>query len=71
MTEVHLTRRKLEVLRGIAEGHTTKAIAIDLGVSPKTVEYHRSRLYKILNRHDTAMLVRYAVKIGMIPKDRL
>ena len=68
---VYLNERQLEVLKGTAEGHNTKTIAANLGISPKTVEHHRAKLCAALKRYDTAMLVRYAIKIGMIPQDKL
>ncbi len=61
-----LTPREREVLQLVAEGKTTKEIAQALGVSVKTAESHRSRLMEKLDIHDTAGLVRYAVRRGLI-----
>jgi DNA-binding NarL/FixJ family response regulator len=61
-----LTPRQGEVLRMIAEGFTTKAIAHNLNISVKTVETHRSTLMERLNIHDVAGLVRYAIKMGLV-----
>ena len=61
-----LTPRQREILQLIAEGKSTKQIALDLSISVKTVETHRSLLMKRLNVHDVASLVRYAVKIGLV-----
>jgi DNA-binding NarL/FixJ family response regulator len=61
-----LTPRQLQVLRLIAEGKTTKAIARLLGVSVKTVETHRAQLMDRLDIHDVAGLVRHAIRIGLI-----
>jgi len=61
-----LTERQREILRLIAEGQNTKQIAELLGVSPKTVEYHRMKLMAGLNLHDITGLVRFAVKVGLI-----
>jgi len=61
-----LSRREREVLQLIAEGKTTKEIAGLLGVSVKTAESHRSRIMDKLNIHETAGLVRYAIRRGMI-----
>ncbi len=61
-----LTDREREVLRLVAEGKTTKQIAALLGVSVKTAESHRTRLMDKLDIHDTASLVRYAVRRGVI-----
>ncbi len=64
--EDRLTPRQRDVLRGIAEGQTTKAIARSLGVSAKTVETHRRMLMDRLGIHDVPGLVRYAVRIGLV-----
>lgn len=61
-----LTARERQVLQLIAEGKSTKEIASILGVSVKTAESHRSRLMQKLDIHETASLVRYAVKHGLI-----
>jgi len=64
-----LSPRQREVLRLIAEGLTTKAIAGRLDISTKTVETHRSMLMGRLNIHDVAGLVRYALRIGLVGPD--
>jgi DNA-binding NarL/FixJ family response regulator len=61
-----LTERQREILQLIAEGQTTKAIALILKVSPKTVEYHRAKLMERLGIHDIPGLVRFALRMGMI-----
>jgi two-component system, NarL family, response regulator NreC len=61
-----LTARERQVLQLIAEGKSTKEIAVVLGVSVKTAESHRSRLMQKLDIHETASLVRYAVKRGLV-----
>ena len=61
-----LTRREREVLQLVAEGKTTKAIARVLGISAKTAESHRTRIMGKLNIHDTASLVRYTIRRGLI-----
>ncbi len=61
-----LTPRQRQVLRLIAEGKTTKAIARILGVSVKTIETHRTQLMDRLDIHDVAGLVRHAIRIGLI-----
>jgi two-component system response regulator NreC len=60
-----LTSREREVLQLIAEGETTKEIAWRLGLSAKTVESHRIRLMHKLDIHETATLVRYAIRRGL------
>lgn len=64
-----LTPRQKEVLARIAEGQSTKDIALALEISIKTVETHRAQLMERLNIHNVAGLVRYAVKAGVVLKD--
>jgi DNA-binding NarL/FixJ family response regulator len=61
-----LTPRQREILRLIAEGYTTQAIAQKLDISIKTVETHRTQLMERLDIHDIAGLVRYAIRIGLV-----
>lgn len=61
-----LTGREREVLRMIAEGNTTRRIASELRLSPKTIESHRNRLMQKLNLHGTAALTRYAIRRHLI-----
>jgi len=63
---VTLSPREREVLKLIASGLSGKAIARELGISPKTVETHRVRLMTKLNLHSVAELVRYAVQTGFL-----
>ena len=65
-TSKGLTPRQREVLQLIAEGNSTKRIALHLKISVKTVETHRMLLTDRLDIHDTAGLVRYAIKVGLI-----
>jgi DNA-binding NarL/FixJ family response regulator len=60
-----LTSREREVLQLIAEGQTTKEIAWRLELSVKTVESHRIKLMRKLDIHETATLVRYAIRRGL------
>ena len=60
-----LTSREREIVQHIAEGQTTKEIAAALGLSVKTVESHRSSLMRKLDIHETATLVRYAIRRGL------
>jgi len=62
----HLTPRERQVLQLVGEGKSTKQIAEVLQISVKTAEFHRGRLMKKLNVHDTANLVRYAIREGWI-----
>jgi DNA-binding NarL/FixJ family response regulator len=66
-SEPILTPRQREVLQMIAEGKSTKEIARILNISVKTVETHRTQLMDRLDIHETAGLVRYAMRAGLIP----
>jgi two-component system, NarL family, response regulator NreC len=61
-----LSAREREVLQLVAEGHTTKEVATVLGISVKTAESHRTNIMEKLDIHDTAGLVRYAIRRGVI-----
>ncbi|MES1210870.1 MAG: response regulator transcription factor [Acidobacteriota bacterium] len=61
-----LTPREREVFHLVAEGRTTKEIARSLGVSVKTADNHRYRLMEKLGFHNTAELVRYAARRGLL-----
>jgi DNA-binding NarL/FixJ family response regulator len=60
-----LTSREREIVQRIAEGQTTKEIAAHLKLSVKTVESHRINLMRKLDIHETASLVRYAIRRGL------
>jgi two-component system response regulator NreC len=61
-----LTPREGQVLQLIAEGKSTKDVASLLGISVKTAESHRTRLMQKLDIHETASLVLYAVRNGIV-----
>jgi two-component system response regulator NreC len=61
-----LTLRERQVLQLVAEGKSTKEIAAVLGVKVKAAEAYRTRIMAKLNIHDTAGLVRYAIRRGLI-----
>jgi len=61
-----LTPRERQVLQLVAEGKTTKEAAATLQISVKTAETHRTRIMEKLNVHETAGLVRYAIRRGII-----
>jgi DNA-binding NarL/FixJ family response regulator len=61
-----LTPRELEVLKLIAEGHTSKDIATMLVISIKTVDQHRTNMLDKLGMHDRVDLTRYAIRRGLI-----
>lgn len=61
-----LTERQIEILKLIAQGRASKEIAFELGLSPKTVDVHRSRIMERLQLGDIASLTLYAVRKGLI-----
>jgi PAS domain S-box-containing protein len=61
-----LTERERQVLVLIADGHSTKEAAATLGISYKTADSHRSRILEKLGVHETASMVRYAIRAGLI-----
>lgn len=61
-----LTSRERQVLQLIGEGHSTKEIASLLQISVKTADTHRTKLMQKLDIHQTAGLVRYAIRRGLI-----
>ena len=65
-TRDRLTARERQVLQLIAEGKSTKELATILGISVKTAESHRTRLMQKLDIHETATLVLYAVRRGIV-----
>jgi DNA-binding NarL/FixJ family response regulator len=64
-----LTERERVVLQLVAAGQSTKQIAEQLGMAPKTVETHRSNLCAKLDIHDVATLTRFAVRHGLVSVD--
>ena len=61
-----LTVREAQVLTLIAEGKSTKEAAALLGISYKTADSHRTRLMDKLGVHETASLVRCAIRLGLV-----
>jgi len=61
-----LTERERQVLVLIADGKSTKEAATTLGISYKTADSHRSRILEKLGVHETASMVRYAIRAGLI-----
>jgi DNA-binding NarL/FixJ family response regulator len=60
-----LTNREHEVLQLLAEGKSTKQIALELHVSVKTIEANRRQIMEKLNIHSVAELTKYAVREGL------
>jgi DNA-binding NarL/FixJ family response regulator len=69
ITTERLTPRQTEIVQLIAEGHRNSEIAEILGMSPKTVETHRTQAMARLDLHDVTGLVRYAIRMGLVPAD--
>ncbi len=61
-----LTARELDVLKGIAAGQSNKQIAVDLGISRRTVESHRESLMKKVDIRTVAGLTRFALDAGLL-----
>jgi two-component system response regulator NreC len=61
-----LTSREREILKLLAEGHTTQEIANMLTLSPKTVDRHKTNLMAKLDIHNRADLIKYALRKGII-----
>lgn len=64
-----LTPRQRQILRLLAESHSSKEIARLLGLKVRTVNSHRGLLMKRLGIHNTAGLVRYAIRQGVLPPE--
>jgi DNA-binding NarL/FixJ family response regulator len=67
LSDDRLTLRERQVVQLVAEGRTNKEIAGILSLSTKTAESHRAHAMKKLAIHETAGLVRYAIRKGLIP----
>jgi DNA-binding NarL/FixJ family response regulator len=61
-----LSARERQVLQLVGEGKSTKQVAEQLGISAKTAESHRAKLMRKLDIHETASLVRYAIRRGLV-----
>jgi two-component system response regulator NreC len=61
-----LSTRERQVIQLIVEGKSTREIALLLGICVKTAESHRARLMHKLDIHETASLVRYAIRRGLV-----
>lgn len=61
-----LSEREREIFQLVAEGHSNKAVAEMLAISPATVETHRAHILQKLDLHNTAEVVLYAVRRGVI-----
>jgi DNA-binding CsgD family transcriptional regulator len=61
-----LTSREREIVQLLAEGKSSKEVAVSLGISVKTAETHRANVMRKLALHSVSELVRYAVKNQII-----
>lgn len=61
-----LTARQIEILRLVAQGFSSREIAAQLFIAEKTVEHHRGNIKRVLGISDTAGLVLFAVRQGLI-----
>ena len=61
-----LTARQREALQLFAEGRSAKEVAAILHISPRTAEFHKASIMKMLGLHSTAELAQYAVRHGII-----
>ena len=65
-TTVALTSREMQILRGVAKGHTTKRIAQDLGLKTPSVDTHLHNIFRKLNSTNRGEAVSTALKLGLI-----
>ncbi len=61
-----LTPRQREVLQLLAEGRSAKEIAANLGISARTVEFHKYQMMETLDLHTNAELIHFAIKHGLV-----
>jgi DNA-binding NarL/FixJ family response regulator len=65
-TYTRLTARQREIVQLLAEGQSSKEVAVALNISVKTAETHRANIMRRLDAHSVSELVRYAVKNQII-----
>jgi DNA-binding NarL/FixJ family response regulator len=63
---VSLSEREVEVIRLVAQGHTSKEMATNLGLSPRTLETYKARAMSKLHLRSRADLIRYALRSGWL-----
>jgi DNA-binding CsgD family transcriptional regulator len=66
LLDLHLTKRELDVLRLVAEGHTDREVADILIISPRTVNRHLGNMYIKLDVPGRAAAVAYAIRQGLV-----
>ncbi len=65
-TTVSLTSREMQILRGIAKGHTSKKLAKDSGLAVPSVETHLRNIFRKLTASNRGEAVSTALKLGLI-----
>jgi DNA-binding NarL/FixJ family response regulator len=63
---VALTSREMQILRGVAKGHTTKRLAKDLGLASPSIETHLRNIFRKLDANNRGEAVSSALKLGLI-----
>jgi DNA-binding NarL/FixJ family response regulator len=63
---LHLTPRQREILQLLAEGRSAKEIGATLGISPRTVEFHKYQVMEAQGLHSNAELIHFAIKHGIV-----
>ena len=66
MLDLHLTKRELEILRLVAEGHTDREVADILVISPRTVNRHLGNIYVKLDVPGRAAAVAFTIRQGLV-----
>ena len=66
LPSVNLSKREIEIVQLMCEGHSSKQIGRTLHISPKTVENHRYNIYRKCGIESVASLVRYAIQNGLV-----
>jgi DNA-binding NarL/FixJ family response regulator len=61
-----LSTRRREILQLLAEGKSAKEIGSRLGISARTVEFHKYRMMETLGLHTSADLIHFAIKNGLV-----
>jgi len=63
---VPLTSREMQILRGVAKGHTTKRLSQDLGLAAPSIETHLQNIFRKLGANNRGEAVSSALKLGLI-----
>ena len=61
-----LSKRELEILQLVVKGYTSKKMAAHLGLSPRTIDHHRSNILKKMGKKNSVDLVNFVVRNGFI-----